>query len=247
MPNKTDFEKVAGFLKDIKDDRLKFPTIPMDTYNQEAENLAVWCEPDKEKLIAAGLDWSIFDSMATRAGASRWATSLWFKVRFTQEQAQDEWKKLSPTGYELLSEILHSMRYAYSDNDNLLKRVSEIAEGRGNADMIQDLSDSAVLGQGNIEPLKAIGFDTAKLDEASRKSDELASLLAHATGEKALDSDVKLARDQAYTYLKEGVDAIRKCGQYVFWKNEKRAYGYASEYSRQARRASKAKATVPSA
>ena len=43
--------------------------------------------------------------------------------------------------------------------------------------------------------------------------------------------------DKAYTHLKEAVDAIRDCGQFVFWKDQDRAKGYASEYKRQSRKA----------
>lgn len=43
--------------------------------------------------------------------------------------------------------------------------------------------------------------------------------------------------DQSYTHLKEAVDAIRQCGQFVFWKDQDRAKGYASDYKRKSRKA----------
>ena len=33
-------------------------------------------------------------------------------------------------------------------------------------------------------------------------------------------------RDKAYTHLKQAVDQVRECGQYVFWRNEARLKGY---------------------
>ena len=50
--------------------------------------------------------------------------------------------------------------------------------------------------------------------------------------DKDADRELKLTRDRAYTHLKEAVDAIRECGQFVFWKDEDRRKGYASDYNR---------------
>lgn len=34
--------------------------------------------------------------------------------------------------------------------------------------------------------------------------------------------DLKVWRDKASTHLKQAVDEIRECGQYVFWRDEAR-------------------------
>jgi hypothetical protein len=51
-------------------------------------------------------------------------------------------------------------------------------------------------------------------------------------------SEAKRIRDQAFTHLKEAVDLIRKCGQYVFWRNAARLKGYRSNYLRRLSRRS---------
>ncbi len=63
---------------------------------------------------------------------------------------------------------------------------------------------------------------------------------------EAADREKKLQRDQSYTYLKQAMDAIRECGQFVFWKDEDRSKGYASEYLRQNRQRAEAKAATDS-
>jgi hypothetical protein len=125
--------------------------------------------------------------------------------------------------------------FAYRKRPDLKGRVQAIAEGSGDADMIQDLSDLSVHGKNHPEQLTAIGFDMALLDEAASKSDELASLLGVAHGEKAVDSEVKVLRDKAYTLLKESVDEIREYGQFAFWRDEARRGGYASDHFRRTR------------
>jgi len=48
-----------------------------------------------------------------------------------------------------------------------------------------------------------------------------------------------VVRDQAYTHLKQAVDAVRACGQYLFWRNDERLKGYASRYLRKVRAGAK--------
>jgi len=50
--------------------------------------------------------------------------------------------------------------------------------------------------------------------------------------------EAKKIRDQAFTPLKEAVDKIRKCGQFVFWRNPGRVKGYRSNYLRRLNRRS---------
>ena len=68
--------------------------------------------------------------------------------------------------------------------------------------MIQDLNDLAVLGRENTDPLTAINYDMAKLENAATLADEMAEVLAIANGDKAEQNESKLTRDRAYTHLK---------------------------------------------
>ncbi len=235
MSNRDDYQSKLSTISQIPKDEVKSPDIPIEVYTQEAENLIQWCTQDREKLQSAGLDWALVQDLSVRAGACREAESIWFRTRFTQEEAMAKWKKLSPQAYDLRDSILHAMRYAYREQPELLNRVQDIAEGRSDADMIQDLNDVAVLGRANAEPLSRINFEMALLDQAAARSDEMSQLLAEATGDKATDSAIKLVRDQAYTHLKEAVDEVRACGQYVFWRDEDRLKGYRSAYRRKKR------------
>jgi len=143
----------------------------------------------------------------------------------------------------LRDNLLHDFFHAYFRFPDLYARTQKIAEGDSNADMIQDLSDLAALGKANPEPLLAISFDETQLDAAAETSEQMAVLLANANGDKLTNNDLRLLRDKAYTHMKEAVDEIRRCGQYVFWKDEQRMKGYVSQYyKKQAAKAAKAKA-----
>lgn len=231
----------------ISRDDTKYPAMPMDTYLQEARYLHKWCADDRDALEGAGLDWTLVDDLPVRVDAAAEAQSEWHNVMFGREEAQKQWALLSPAGYELRDELLHYMRYAYREMPELATRVASVAEGSSDADMIQDLNDLSIIGRENLDPLLAVGFDAAKLDEASSKNRELGSLRADASVDREADRERKAIRDRAYTHLKEAVDAIRECGQFVFWKDDDRRKGYASEYKRRSRSAAHESAEETSA
>ena len=126
--------------------------------------------------------------------------------------------------------MLHTLRYAFRNDEGLLSRVEDIALGDSNADMVQDLNDLSVLGKANLDLLTPISFDAALLDEAALTSNQMGDLLGATNGERKKDCEAMLIRDKAFTYLKAPMDEIRNCGKYVFWKNPDRFEGYISAY-----------------
>ena len=229
MSNVDDYNSKIGIVQGRADEDTKYPNMPVDVYTQESENLAMWARPDKNPLVAAGLKWALVKDMPVRAGCLREAESRWYSKRFTREEAQREWMERSPEAYDLRDQLLHTFTYAYRKHADVAARVSKVREGSNQADMIQDLNDLAVIGRDNPEPLDMINFDKTLLDLAANTADEMGSLLASS---KADDDDAELVkiRNKAYTYLKEAVDEVRDCGQFVFWRNRERIKGYRSDY-----------------
>lgn len=233
MANIDDYNAKIGEILAIPDKDVFEPTIPVDVFLQESENLGKWAMMDLAPLAAVGITDVKIADMAVRTGALREAQSVWFKDRNAQLDAQREWGIQSPLAFGLRDELVHTFRYAFRNEASLIARVTAIAEGNTNSDMIQDLNDLSVLGKNNTELLQNIGFDLSKLDAAAEASAAMAELLAAANGDKSVQNETKMIRDKAFVYLKQLVDEIRDAGKYVFWKNEKRLKGYRSEYLRQ--------------
>jgi hypothetical protein len=199
---------------------------------QESEDLYHWSKEDEEKLLSAGLAKKAINELPILAGACRESQSLWMKDKQTRKEAEEKWNEESPKAFYFRDQLIHAFRYAFRNNPDLLNRVDEIAEGNGNADMVQDFNDLAILGKANIKLLEAIHFDTALLDEVANKSDEMADLLGRTNGDRLSENESKIMRDRMYTLLKQTVDQIRDCGKYVFWRDENRLRGYSSAYYR---------------
>jgi hypothetical protein len=228
--SKEQFDLKQAAIEAIAEKQVTYPNIPVDAALQESEDLYVWCQVDRDKLAKAGLDLKLIEDLPLRTGACRYIQSQWQKEYRSLEEAQKEWGQKSPAAYELRDELLHHFFHAYYKFPDLYARTQKIAEGNTHADMIQDLSDLAALGIANSEPLQAISIDLALLDLAGTMSEQMAVLLANSNGKKLEDNKLRLLRDKAYTHMKEAVDEIRRCGQYVFWKDEQRYKGYVSKF-----------------
>jgi hypothetical protein len=230
MSSAEDYQAKIAAIQAIADDQVKSPTMPVDVFLQEVENTYQWVQDDKDKLVAAGLDWTMVDDLPLRAGALREAQSLWYKVRFAREEAQKEWNEKSPDAYDLRDTLLHTFRYAFRNQADLSSRINAIADGSGHADMIQDLNDLSLLGKDHTELLTAVGFDLTLLDTAASLSEELSSLYSEVSTGKNEENTERVIRDKAYIYVKQALDEVRACGQYVFWRDDARLKGYASQY-----------------
>jgi len=230
MSNKAAFDELKPQITQIK--QVELPTMPMDVYNQQAENLAIWAREDLSELQARGLTPELLDDLEKRTDASRYAQGIWFKERHARQEAEMEWREQSPAAYKLRDRLIDEFEFAFYQKPSLLARVDEVKKGTGHADMIQDLTNLALLGKDNQALLEDINTDVALLDTALATSDAMATLLAMANGEKAEDNATKHMRDQAYTYLKEVVDEVRRYGRFVFRQNKARLVGYQNSYKK---------------
>lgn len=226
-------------IKAITSDELLSPSLPVNNYLQEAEDLFHWTLEDLPQLTTIGLSEEKRLDLNIRTGACRETQSLWNKDRRTTKDAEKQWLAISPLAYNLRDELIHKFRFAFRKDSKILARVSDIAKGTGHPDMIQDLNDLAVLGKENTDKLTPINFDLTLLDTAAETSANCADVLAIANGSKQKGNETKVFRDKAYTYLKQAVDEFRAAGKYLFWKNPERLKGYSSDYWRSKKSASK--------
>ena len=154
--SKADFNAKLKKIKDILKKDVKKPNMPVSEAVQEAENVLPWCKDDKAKLTKAGLDWQLVDDLPLRAGACRYAQSIWAKESQSQEEAEKEWKEKSPDAFDLRDRLVHHLTFSFRKVPELVSKVQIIREGYSNTDMLQDLSDGSLLGKDNIGLLKKI-------------------------------------------------------------------------------------------
>ncbi|MDA3891826.1 MAG: hypothetical protein PF517_09200 [Salinivirgaceae bacterium] len=232
MSTTTDYQKSEISIKAIKANEVVKPDIPVDVFNAEAEALYHVAMADKESLTARGLNMATIKALPVAAGACRYAEAQWDKERNAKQEAEKRWKEQSPEAYALRDELLDEFEFAFAQDSALISVVNRIKDDNGHADMIQDLVSLTVLGKDNLKPLALTKFDTTKLDKAESMADVMADLLGQANGTKDENNTAKLLRDQAFTYLKQYVDEVRRYGKFVFRNDKEHVGKYASEYKR---------------
>ena len=230
--SKQNYDASLETLEAIPPEEVRTPNVPVDVYVQEAHNLEVQVKDDEELMTQAGMDWNHVLNLPVRAGALRYAQSVWLKDRYNQEEARQEWETQYPEAMELKNDLEDTFRFAFRKRPDLLNKVKLIEEGSSHADMVQDLSDLSVLGKANEGLLTGVGMDMGLLDVAETKSAEMAHLLALMNGERTDNSNAKIMRDRAFTLLKASVDEVRATGKYVFRNDPQRLKGFYSAYQR---------------
>jgi hypothetical protein len=236
MSNVEEYNMKLEVITAITDDQIKTPNqIPVGIYIQEAETLYKWCQDDKEELTAKGLDWAVVEDLPIRCGAFSEAESKWSRVQVLRSEDEKIWMRETHDGYDLRNVLVHHFRYAFRDDPSLMESVKEIADRITHDGMIQGLRDLSVLGINNMDLLTKIGFDLTLLDLAAKKAKELDAKYAAASFDREDYLEAKKIRHQAFTHLKEAVDMIRQCGQFVFWRNDARLKGYRSDHLRMKR------------
>lgn len=230
LPN--ELQTIKPELDAMKKEDIQTCKMPVSIYLGECESLHVRTSLDLPSLEDIGFDPQLLDRLKLLTDATRTAEAAWQEMKSEREAANDKWKQNAPAMYALHDELIDTLEFAYRNDDSLLGHVSEIKEGNGHADTIQDLARMAVLGKENPEPLVAMNFNMDKLTQADTMSQDMADLLGQANGYMYGDNEYKLIRDKAYTLLNVVVKNIRDYGRFVFRDDPKLIKGYSSKYER---------------
>lgn len=209
-----------------------FKKCPMkyDIYTQEAQDLNVWLQPDKETLIKRGCNAVFIEELPIRIEVLRQADADLVQAEKT---ALSLWKESSMEGFKLVGDMHSDFTQAFQGNKDLLGQVKTLNEKKGDADaiMVQNLREYGALGKGYVNLLNAIGFEISKLDYGIELSKSLEVKLAQANAEIE-NSPHAIFCKQAYLHLKEAVAKIRSTGKFINKNNRERSRGYASAFLR---------------
>ncbi|MCP4213760.1 MAG: hypothetical protein GY765_03840 [bacterium] len=208
--------------------------VPVRTFAKEAVGLYEWALDDRARLEVEGLPPALLDDIPVRGSALREAQSNWVICRNEKKEAARQWAAIAPEAEDLASVLQHRFYFAFRDNPQPLGRLREVSKGRKQEDLVQFLNDLSKLGSKYQDLLVTGTFDMSLLDRTAAYSFQLDKILGVKAKNRKESTEIKLIRDQAYTLLKDAVDEVREYGQFIFWRDDLRSKGYASDYLRQA-------------
>jgi hypothetical protein len=140
-----DLETLRGELVAMPAEAEDQPAIPMAVVLQEAADLlaVLRIETVKGRLVQVGASAESFDRLQVAIEAARAAQSDWVVVRdASKSNAQ---RDREAAGQKLRLDLLAACRWNRRGDRVALGTLSDIAEGEGVADLIQDLNDLAAL------------------------------------------------------------------------------------------------------
>jgi len=216
----------------VSDDNIISIHTPADVMANEARTLYFWAYDDLDVLLANGLKEQYLNELLPASDALLTAESIWRNEIESGGEFSNEWKAKSPEAFELRSILLHTYKYAFRNDPDLLKLLAELQKGSSNTDLIEDLHGLNLLGLKYADKLQAINADKALVVRSGELAIVMGDLLAKVNSQRIGSNDSKTIRDKAYTYVNNLLNEVRECGRYVFWKDEKRLKGYRSNYNR---------------
>lgn len=216
-------------LKAILPSQVKRPAIPVPTSLQEAHDLYVWSQEDREKLLEVGLSPVVFDELLLGIDLLSYYQGKWKKEQKLVDPQAKALREKQQEARQLQQSVAANMRFAFRRQPELLKTLRASVKRTPYAALYQSLNDLAVLGEAHSDLLLAIGFNFDELVQARQLANDLPAWHASVSPKT---NPAKELRDRAYAFLKKRVDELRTCGKYVFRQMPSRQRGYVSPFMR---------------
>ena len=124
---------------------VRSPDQPIDVYFQETEDLLAHVEANglRSLLVSEGLDENVIPEIASALAAARLAQTEWTLIN-AREKPTDQ-QELEVKGYALRARAVKKARFTVRKHKSAQTTISNIVEGEGLADLVQDLDDLAKL------------------------------------------------------------------------------------------------------
>ena len=224
------YKILYDFLMAVPKEDLVYCNMPLEIATAEGIQLAIVSTEDREKLLGAGIDPELVDSLNDRAGAFSFAAANYQLVIDSDPEASKLWKEHSPAGHAVQKYLLKNYGFAFRKDKDLMTAVDKIREGRGDKDMLLDLLTLSILGKDNLDLLSQMSmFEKSKIDEAKDLHERLSDLYARFTIDPKQVSEAKVMLDRAYSYFKLAADEVKDHGTFVF-EGTDRHRSYISDY-----------------
>lgn len=205
--------------------------IPVSSLVQEAVDLKIICNNDREFLTGDQFDWSKINGLEKMASQCAAAEAAWQATRTDCTLITGKLKKYKKECLKLRSSLSFKLRSLAADN-KFPVRIPGYSHKRAYADIVQDLHDLWWVCKEHKECLLQNGIDPSEGEKAKTASGTLAKMVAVAVNEKpSLSSDLA-KRDKIRLELYTLVISIRNSCKLVFCDDPERRSRYTSYYHR---------------
>ncbi len=207
------------------------PNMPVATFVIEMESLKETYTKDTLHYAQRKIDTAILAGALDGAVAGlRAAEIAWTKALRANTDATAAWKELQKEAYELRAEAEASLEFILPEDSDARRRLAQILEGTGHADMIFDLGKLAMLCREFTTELSAIAFTPPMIERLDELYRTLADVYGKVSSEKGDQHEARVIRDRAFVYCKGIERHIKKAAKLVLRKEPELLKRYRSGY-----------------
>ena len=230
----TALESLRTVLEAIPAAEVHSPDQPVQIYFQETDDVLehITANGLAQLLFDEGLEEEALSAIPQALAAAREAQTAWTLVN--ERAKPQEQRDLEARGYELRTKVSKKARFALRKSNAALAVLSQILEGEGIADLVQDLDDLRMLISHHVAAFaRNKNFD---LEATKNELSELAlNIRKGLSGFRMNPEQAKAVelRNRAWTHLDVLVDDVREAGHAA--TEGQLARGFTSSYERRKR------------
>ncbi|MBN2525544.1 MAG: hypothetical protein JXR76_04060 [Deltaproteobacteria bacterium] len=211
-------DKVRDVAEGLTPDAIARPHMPVMVMIDELSNTVLAAKEHRDALFAVGVTDEMVARLKMVADALRAAQAI-----FIAEKARgrsDENLAQIAAAEAFREDVLAGAALALRNDTDGQRRVAEIKEGEGLADLMDDLRNLAVLVTDKRSFFEAIRVDVDAVSaEALAKSEGLQTMLSEEDVARSMTNSKEM-RDRVFTLAKDALREIRLFAAYAFRKDK---------------------------
>lgn len=221
---------------------------PVEHMVMELYQCGLIFETEGHHFRAKGLSQAFLDCANALAQELKSREEVWVSDRFDKPAAQQQWKAVQESAYSLRKELAEDLALALLDHYEAEQSLKEIRKGKGDADLLLDLSSLIGVARKYGSAVEAAGISQEYLNTAEKRTAELANLYAEAKIATDQTRALKHARNQSKQFAHEYLKLIRKYASVIYRDQPEKRQLFVSSYKQENNRnyrLSKSKKSLP--
>jgi|GEM_PF-4227486 len=212
-------------ISNIPNDTLKVPLVPVSLFIKDTLTLKLWASDDIDELKKINYSPLQLKRLEELAYACEFINTEWCTVCNITNYNTTNWSRLSKEALIVINSLIHTLRFAFRDNPELITVIEYISDRNIKNNIIENLNKLYYTGMNNnIIVEKTI--DNRLINEANNLSKLLMAELEKINGDIYSENNIRIMRDKTYLMLSNEVDELKHYGRYIFWHNNDRLKGY---------------------
>lgn len=225
------FDRNVQTISDITPGQLRPRYEAMDDLFLEISELIKYSKEDSDLFAKIPrFNMEFINSLEERFLTLVHAVSSYTEIALDKNEAEKQWKELEPLAQKLKRDIIEALQFIYEEEERFedLDKINEIAVGVGKKDLYCDYVELRSIATRDVDLLVSMGLPATAPADMEALFEKMLPLFGSIEAPAELVEERALLVKQAYTWLYEAVDPIRRYGKYIHSDNPVKLVHYKS-------------------